>query len=509
MKAKKFLVNGLVTLSLLTQHSAWANTQNKTERPPQYVIFAFDGSYTNEVWQYSRDFTKKQANKNIDTRFSFFINPVYLVTPENKSIYKAPGKYRGSAIGWGDDKQDVAARIDQMNEAFLEGHEIGNHAVGHHDGSQWSEAEWDSELRQFNYIMDNVFSINGISRTANGATGLKFDFRRDIIGFRAPQLGHSQGMWPALKKVGIKYDTSRSNTETYWPRKINGLWNYPLAMIQEPGGARKWISMDYNFCYRDSARIRAEVPGIMSYSAMDPMLNVVKGNNDPNCLRSIPADQKRKVKSNMTNLYNSYFNKNYYGNRAPLHIGHHFSQWMSGAYFEAFFEFAKDVCSKPEVKCVTYKELTDYMETLSPAQIDAFEKGEFAKLSRPKSTMTARFLDIGMGISLDSDKVKINLVGKDAAQQGLKKYSIINGKKMEITDGLMLSELRKNVKKNDIVRFTVENRMGKEVSSAVIEVSGVGTAAEKIGTENIEERSLVGHMSGAHADEINFLNKNK
>ena len=110
------------------------------------------------------------------------------------SVYKAPGKVRGSAIGWADDNNDILERVDQMNEAFLEGHEIANHAVGHWDGSSWTESQWDSELKQFNYILDNVFSINGLGKTKQGSSSLKFDYRRDVVGFRAPLLGYSAGL---------------------------------------------------------------------------------------------------------------------------------------------------------------------------------------------------------------------------------------------------------------------------------------------------------------------------
>lgn len=509
MKRKQFLTKGLLALSLVAQNFTFAGkAQAKSvERPPQFVIFAFDGSYTNEVWKYSRDFTKRQKQYGVDNRFTFFINPVYLVAPEKKSIYKAPTGYNGSAIGWGDDKQDVAARIDEMNEAFLEGHEIANHAVGHHDGSKWSKDDWDLELKQFNYILDNVFNINGITRTKKGYTDLKFDYRRDVVGFRAPLLGFSNGLWPALKNVGIKYDTSQKAAETYWPRKVNGLWNFPLALIQEPGSDRKWVSMDYNFCYRDSLRIRTEEPSVMSFKASDPMLGVVKGNGDKNCLRSIPERQKKAVKANMMNLYRSYFAKNYYGNRAPLHIGHHFSQWMSGAYFEAFFEFANEVCSKPEVKCVTYKELMEYMEEQPSSKIDAFERGQFAKLTRPKSVAMARSLDIQMTVSVDESKISLGLAGKDASIKGLKKFVTVNGHRKSVEKDFTLADLRKLAKQDDVVRFSLENRLGQEISSAVIEVKGIGTGAEHIGTENIEDRALVGHMDGAHADERSFLNK--
>jgi hypothetical protein len=63
--------------------------------------------------------------------------------------------------------------------------------------------------------------------------------------------------------------------------------------------------------------------------------------------------------------YRNYFRHSYTGNRAPLFIGHHFSLWNDGVYWEAMKTFAREVCGKPGVKCVSYKEL---MEEMSAAK---------------------------------------------------------------------------------------------------------------------------------------------
>ena len=55
--------------------------------------------------------------------------------------------------------------------------------------------------------------------------------------------------------------------------------------------------------------------------------------------------------------YREYFKKSYEGNRAPLFIGHHFSLWNDGVYWEALKSFAREICSKPDVKFVSYKEV--------------------------------------------------------------------------------------------------------------------------------------------------------
>ncbi|WP_413944187.1 hypothetical protein [Bdellovibrio sp. HCB-162] len=502
MSKKNLLAKGLVTLSLFTQHFAWAQTTKTVERPPQFVAFAFDGSYNNEIWQYSRDFTKHKKSEGVDTHFTFFINPVYLLTPATKSIYKAPGGNRGSAIGWGDDNPDVSERVNQMNDAYREGHEIGSHAVGHFDGSRWTEEDWKSEFSQFDYIVKNMFSINGLRTTSRQYNSLIF--LKDIVGFRAPQLGVSKGLYPTLASYGFKYDTSKTAMENYWPtRNSYGTWNFPLAEVKEPGGARRWISMDYNFCVRDSARILAEQPDAMSVTAYDSKKGKTIKNNDKFCLKAISAEQKAKVKANMLNIYRSYFNTNYYGNRAPIHIGHHFSSWMSGAYLEVFYEFANEVCSKPEVKCGTYADLLKFVEGKSSSEIAALQAGNFAKLPRPKAATMARHWDLDIKMVSADDSMKFQLVGKDAQRAGLKKMISIDGVTTELKGDLSLDAVRAIAQKGEdaLVRIAVKDRLDKEVATATYQIEKVGTSEEVIGKDNIEEKWLEGHLAGAHAED--------
>lgn len=501
MPRKSLVATGLVTLSLFAQHFAWAKNV-VVERPPQFIAFAFDGSYNNDVWQYSRDYSKFKKNLGIDTRFTFFINPVYLLTPATKSVYKAPGGNRGSAIGWGDDNADVSERIDQMNEAYLEGHEIGSHAVGHFNGSTWSRQDWQSEFSQFDYIVKNLFSINSLGKTKKQHKSLLF--LKDIVGFRAPQLGVSDGLFPVLAENGFTYDTSKVDMENYWPkRNAYGTWNFPLAQIKEPGAARRWISMDYNFCVRDSARILSEQPDTLSLTAYDSKRGKTIKNNDKFCLKAITAEQKAKVKKNMMDLYRAYFNNNYYGNRAPMHIGHHFSSWMSGAYLEVFFEFANEVCSKPEVKCGTYADLQKFVESKSNMELNALQAGNFIKLPRPKSATLARHLDLNVSMTQQQDTLVVNLSGRDAKKAGLKKVVSVEGISREVSKDIKLSDIRGLVKQGDdaLVRIAVKDRFDKELATATFKVEKVGTANEVVETQNIEEKWLEGHLDGAHAED--------
>src|SRR5262249_25649741 len=78
----------------------------------------------------------------------------------------------------------------------------------------------------------------------------------------------------------------------------------------------------------------------------------------------------------MFNSYLKYFTENYEGNRAPVHIGHHFAQYQGGVYSEALLAFATRVCSLPEVKCATYSELRGFLAKVKPETLRAYQQGD-------------------------------------------------------------------------------------------------------------------------------------
>ncbi len=315
-------------------------------RPPQLVALAFDGSYALDFWKESTDFA---AANNL--KFTYFISGTYFI-PDNgtkcsagtnpKCQYIGPhGHGPGSSdIGWGGSVGEIQTRYGWLEKAHELGHEIASHANGHFDGSTWSEADWKSEFEQFDKIF---FTGVGLQAPALPFTA------RDVVGFRAPLLGYSTGLYATLASRHYSYDTSKSTSANYWPEKSAlGVWNFPLAQLRIVGSGKATLSMDYNFYFADS-----------------------KGNKD--------AANKEKYKSQMIQTYAKYFDSNYYGNRAPIHIGHHFSKWNGGAYWEAMQAFAKRVCGMPEVKCVTYKELMKYMEENAGKRAD-LQAGNFPKL---------------------------------------------------------------------------------------------------------------------------------
>lgn len=318
--------------------------------PPQFVLLAFDGSQSLDAWQKSRQFSECMEEKGVDVRFTYFISGVYFVTRSDRALYKPPGNRRAgsSDIGWAKSAEKIGLRLEQVNLAYGEGHEIASHAVGHFDGSKWSESDWN---REFDYFDKFIFSAHEI----NDLPGFLAFERSAIQGFRAPLLGNSKGLYETLRKRGFRYDTSKTARSNYWPEKQNEVWNFPLASLTSAFSGKSVLSMDYNFYYLHS---RAK----------------------PNS-----ANAKRYEEDTLQ-TYIKYFESNYYGNRAPIHIGHHFSAWNKGAYWKAMLRFAEKVCGLPQVQCVTYSELADFMDLLSPEAIALYQQGKFPEVPEEELT---------------------------------------------------------------------------------------------------------------------------
>lgn len=312
-----------------------------SERPPQFVLLAFDGSLNLDFWQESRAFAKTAGVK-----YTYFMSGTYFIPDAKKGNYQGPHHASGkSDIGFGGPAANIELRLEQVKAAHAEGHEMASHANGHFDGSAWTEADWDSEFSQFNPLIFKAADTAGVAPVELGF-GIQ-----DVKGFRAPLLGFSAGLYKTLAKNDFTYDTSKSGAPNYWPEKIGGVWNFPLAQVRIVGSGKRTLSMDYNFYYTQSAGLPK-------------------------------PENKDAYEKEMLDTYMKYFQDNYFGNRAPVHIGHHFSKWNGGAYWEAMQAFAKRVCGLPEVKCVTYSELVSYMEA-HVADRAKFQAGSFTPLPRP------------------------------------------------------------------------------------------------------------------------------
>lgn len=502
---KKMIALTQSIVMLTTMISPLALRAQTVERPPQYVMLAFDGSYRNSMWQYLRSYTQKNRDAGTDVRFTFFINPVYLLERSTGlKVYQPPHGNKGSAIGWGDNRDDIMTRINNMNGAFEEGHEIASHAVGHFDGSKWSYSEWKSEMKQFFSILENVFSLNNTQSNK----GLLFYNPQQginkIKGFRAPLLGYNADTYSAISEFGIKYDTSQQDQGMdYWPqkRKDTGIWNFPLARVAAPGTAKYNPTMDYNFCANDSLALLRKDPSLISYSAVNEYTGKVQSNKGKSdCLAVVPKDVKKAMKDKMLATYLAYFNNNYYGNRAPVHIGHHFSPWMGGAYFEAFMAFADAVCSKPEVKCVTYTELQKFVDQKTASgEVDYYRAKKFVQLPKPKAAQFARNLNIELTLKLRQHQVQMESSGKDSLNSNLKRVIYIGDRPYygtSVSKGSILANMPTSGRIN--VSAVLLNQKNEEVQTATYVVSRVGQYEIAISKNPLESLYQSGDSADAH-----------
>ncbi len=318
------------------------------ERPPQFVLIAFDNCTELERWRELSDFLADMNKTGDRVHFTFFVSGVNYLANAGKNAYQAPGHGRGASnIGFGGSPEDVEARVAYINKLHASGNEIGSHAVGHFDGRGWSAAEWAQEFRSYGDLFSNVAARN------NFPERVKFDFpASEIVGFRAPYLSRSPGLYAALADHRFRYDASATGNAADWPEKKGGLWRFNLADLRIWGSGKYTLSMDYNFLIAQSG------------------------------VTANPRNQDL-YREQMLRTYVQYFKSNYAGNRAPVHIGHHFFGYQGGVYQQALVAFARMVCGLPEVRCVTYVKLADFMDQLDAATLKAYQNGDFPRAAEP------------------------------------------------------------------------------------------------------------------------------
>ena len=463
--------SALIGVLLAAQLTAGA--QPLPARPPQFVLLAFDGSKSLNFWNDSRSFAQASRSESKPLDFTYFISGVYFLNSKAKGLYKGPKHVAGASdIGFGETVADISSRVEQVNAAFEEGHEMASHANGHFDGSAWSASDWASEFDLFNQLVFGVFQNNGL---ASGS--LRFD-AASVVGFRAPLLGVSAGLWPTLSQFKFRYDTSRTNSTSYWPEKLGGVWNFPLAMLKIAGTSKKTLSMDYNFY-------------------------VAQSGGTPN------ASQGALYEQQMYETYVRYFDGNYAGNRAPVHIGHHFSLWNGGAYWRAMKRFADYACGKPEVRCITYKDYADYLDQLAPETLASYRKGEFTREGVAAIGSLATHQP-GLLALADPGELQLQV---DATEHGFLARAIddqggaltarthlrweLNGRKVGVGASLDLSRLTETGQ----LTLRAGTRTHGEILSQTYELTQPNSETLELSAAPLEDQALIGDLPEAHTDE--------
>jgi hypothetical protein len=286
-------------------------------RPPQFVVVSFDGSGGARLWGYWRS-VARQAHAH----FTFFVSGVYLIDWAHRMRYHPPRHAAGSSdIGFGfpGGELDPAGTLRQIASAYEEGHEIGTHYNGHfcapYRGSvgEWTAADWSQELTQFDHLMfrghDLPFGPG------------------EIVGGRTPCLqGDLRVLYPVLARRGFRYDASQSAPLGTWPWRERGIWAVPLPQIPLAGHTFAAIAMDYNFLANQVGE---------------------------------PAEQVED--ESYRSIWNA-FETSYRGSRAPFAVANHFETWNHWAYDHALARFVVRACRLPEVRCVGYRDLVDWLD---------------------------------------------------------------------------------------------------------------------------------------------------
>jgi hypothetical protein len=313
----------------------------KGEKPPQFVIFSLDGAGSHEIWQ---QFLSAAAASS--ARFTAFLTGTYLIDNAHAAAYTGPGHEPGtSSAGFGGTKDDIATEVRDLNAAWTAGHEIGTHYNGHFcagNTDDWTTADWDSELGQFRAFVDTFRTINGYDDSGGDTDGhddvppLAFT-SADIRGGRIPCLeGDLAAVTPVWKKYGMTYDSSKNRfAGIAWPEALDGIWEFQLPYAYSPAFGRNVIGMNYNLW---------------------ATFNGAK--DDPSSTEHLRALVRQ--------TYDYQFDAVFNGNRAPLVIETHASEWNGNAFVPPALEFMADVCVRDEVICATYSDVVAWMQAQDP-----------------------------------------------------------------------------------------------------------------------------------------------
>lgn len=475
---KKLIITHIATALTVASVSstAWST---QLLRPPQFVVLSFDGSKSIRKWQETRQFAREN-----NLKFTYFISGVYYIKGANKNLYVNPTHGIGkSAIGFGGDGADIKQRIYETLKTEKEGNEIASHVNGHYGnaGKFWNLSQWQSEFDQFFRFLSDIFSINALSAEGNLSSEWASMLSRSNHGLRAPMLEYNDDMYRVMADENMSYDTSQVWKQGTWPLRKPGtnIWITPLNGLGIAGTAKRTLSMDYNFYYSQSG-------------GKDDLKNA------------------ELYSQQMLDTYMAYFKNNYNGNRAPVIIGHHFSDWNGGAYWRAMQTFAKTVCHMEEVKCVTHSELVKYLNE-NTANIAKYQKSEFPAVIKKLALNEPVVKKEEVALVQEPQKIKTqeNLTDVFVANMKSNKNHIlkqtvkweVNGYPMVEYDGSKKIDLKEVMAENpEKIRMSVEEN-GVEVQSITYKLKQNINGKTILDGQRLENKALLGDMPEAHATE--------
>ena len=306
------------------------------QRPPQFVVFSWDGAGGTDDGQFPRFLKVAEQYK---ASMTFFLSGIYTLPKGRSTLYHPPQHSVGASDIPFLSEGAVKSTIKLVSQAWLAGHEIGTHFNGHFcstrsDGNgvnKWTPDDWRNEI-------DQAVGFVTQWRTNTGFTDvdpLPFDYRKELIGGRTPCLEGQKALLPTAAALGWKYDASSPGGLQIWPQKVQDgkIWDFPLQGVPFPGHSFQVLSMDYNILANQSAGSTKGDPA--KYDAW---------------------------RTQARDAYLAGFNRAYESNRAPLFIGNHFEQWNGGIYMDAVEETIRTIAGKPDVRLVSFRQLVEWLE---------------------------------------------------------------------------------------------------------------------------------------------------
>lgn len=293
-------------------------------KPPLFVVVSFDGAGDLALWARWR-----AVAKQVKARMTFFLSGPYLYPGDHRTDYKPPYHKPGASdIGWGD-PSNVLARTTVLRQAIAEGHEIGTHANGHFCGKtgigRWTTAQWTAELSAFDRMVRT-----GPTLAAGKTVAPPFD-PATVKGMRTPCLEGSRPAYrQAMVQRGMLYDASAPGYIA-WPKKVDGLWDFPLESVTLAGTTKPTLTMDYNLWFSQTGA------------------------------RVAPVAQAPALKAQVLATYRQALAKSRASGNPPLFLGNHFNRWNNSVYSDALTTFVQETCTQPDVRCVSNMELVSWL----------------------------------------------------------------------------------------------------------------------------------------------------
>jgi hypothetical protein len=358
-QAPQLIGDGSTAFTGAQPHQPVAEPLAPGEQPPQFVVFSWDGAGEdgNRLFSHFR-----QVAKDHDAHMTYFLSGIYLLSESQREHYRPPGHAVGASdIGYLKD-ENIAATLEQVRGAWLDGSEIGTHFNGHFCGptgvDSWSPQDWISETEQAKWMVKNWKTTSGWE----DLDPLPFDYEKELVGGRTPCLEGQANLLKAAAELGFRYDSS-GNGRQVWPDTREGVWDIPLQQVPMPGRSFETLAMDYNFMVNQSG----------------------PGSGDPAMHPQWEAQMRDGLLQG--------FQRAYDGNRAPLIIGNHFNSWNDGIYMRAVEDVIKNVCPRDDVRCVSFRQLVDWLDAQDP---EALAKLRTLDVGQPPADGWQRFLAGGV-----------------------------------------------------------------------------------------------------------------